>query len=50
MNKKLIIGLALAVLLMSGSTFSARANVAADRDCAGNLVAPQDLVGVGFGG
>jgi hypothetical protein len=50
MNKKMIIGLALAVVLMSGSTFSARADVARDRDCAGNLVTPAYEIGVGFGG
>ncbi len=71
MNKKLILGLALAVVLVSGSLFSAQADCnfclphfslptcfscaadrepVRDRDCAGNLITPYDLGGVGGAG
>jgi hypothetical protein len=49
MNKKLIIGLALAVVLLSGSTFSARADLAIDKDCAGNLITPDAMASVSGG-
>ena len=72
MNKKLIFGLALALVLVSGSMFSAQADCwngclphislptcyscardvepVRDRDCAGNLLTPDAMVGIGFGG
>jgi hypothetical protein len=72
MNKKLILGLALAVVLVSGSMFSAQAECnfgclphfslpcfggcaakaeepMRDRDCAGNLITPNGVVGTAIG-
>ncbi|MGA2731916.1 MAG: hypothetical protein ABSG35_04805 [Syntrophobacteraceae bacterium] len=49
MNKKLIFGLALAVVLLSGSMFSARADFAVDRNCAGDLITPDAMASVSGG-
>jgi hypothetical protein len=47
MNKKLILGLALAVVLMSGSMFSAQSEPVLDRDCALNLITPDAVAQTG---
>ncbi len=47
MNKKLIFGLALAVVLLSGSMFSAQSAPLLDRDCAANVMTPQGVAGTG---
>ncbi|MGO9022036.1 MAG: hypothetical protein ACLQVJ_27170 [Syntrophobacteraceae bacterium] len=53
MSKKLIVGLALAVVLFSGSLISAQADSryaepVRDRDCAGNLITPDVMASPGF--
>lgn len=50
MNKKLILGLALPVVLLSGSLFSARSEVVIDKDINSNTTIPYELpAGGGLG-